>query len=221
MTGTVILAMLGRRLEDEDNAKFPVANKVDAMNNGMIRLINLLDNDHLEELRLIENVPTGEITSGVALLSVLANGVIRNGIEKVYDTDGTKFLHLVDIKDLDKQANTYLAPSTTHGYAYVYGASLYLKPTSITDVDVWYVGKPDLWIPTGTPGDGEIALSAECPLNLALHGLVADMAEAELWKQDGKSEKSGAILTVATTEIQTLNTRAEAERKEELGRTQN
>ena len=213
MTGTVILAMLGRRLEDEANTKFPIENKVDAMNNGMIRLINLLDNDHLEELRVIENVPTGEITAGVALLSVLANGVIRNGVEKVYDTVGTKFLHLVDIKDLDKQANTYLAPSATHGYAYVYGASLYLKPTSLADVDVWYVGKPTLW----SSGD----YSAECPLNLALHGLVADMAESELWKQDGKAEKADAILKVATTEIQTLNARAETERKEELGRTQN
>ena len=192
MTGTVILAMLGRRLEDEANTKFPIENKVDAMNNGMIRLINLLDNDHL---------------------SVLANGVIRNGVEKVYDTVGTKFLHLVDIKDLDKQANTYLAPSATHGYAYVYGASLYLKPTSLADVDVWYVGKPTLW----SSGD----YSAECPLNLALHGLVADMAESELWKQDGKAEKADAILKVATTEIQTLNARAETERKEELGRTQN
>ena len=213
MTGTVILAMLGRRLEDEANKKFPIANKVDAMNNGIIRLVNLLDNDHLEELRDIENVPTGEIASGVALLSVLANGVIRNGVEKVYDTAGTKFLHLVDIKDLDKQANTYLAPSATHGYAYVYGDSLYLKPTSLADVDVWYVGKPTLW----TEGD----YSAECPLNLALHGLVADLAESELWKQDGKAEKSTAIFNSASAEIQVLNQRAESERKEELGRTQN
>lgn len=213
MTGTIILAMLGRRLEDENNAKFPVENKIDAMNNGMIRLINMLDNDHLEELRTIENVPTGEIVDGVALLSVLADGVIRNGVEKVYDTVGTKFLHLVDIKDLDKQANTYLTPSATHGYAYVYGDSLYLKPTTLTDVDVWYIGKPSLWAASG--------YTAECPLNLALHGLVADLAEAELWKQDGKSGKADGVMKVATTEIQTLNARAEAERKEELGRTQN
>ena len=36
--------MLGRRLEDEDLAQFPVENRVDALNNATLRLANLLGN---------------------------------------------------------------------------------------------------------------------------------------------------------------------------------
>lgn len=218
MTFTQISAMLGRRLEDEDSSKFPKQNRIDAVNNAMHRLANVLDNDMLEELRTTDTLTPAEIgTSDIysAALSGLSPVVQRNGIQKVYDTQHSQWVHLVDPIDLEKTGNLYLTPSANYAIAYVYGANIYLMngSTGITAITVWYVGKPTTYVIDSNE-------SSECPFNAGLHPLVVDLAEAELWKQDGKNAKAQAVLEVAEQEIQTLNQRAASERKEVVGRTQ-
>ena len=216
MVGNTMSDMLGRRLEDEDLAKFPLVNRIDAINNAMLRLINLLDNDHLEELRTTDDLDPAAGVHTLIGAGGLVPALVRNGIQKVYDNNAGTFMHLVDPMDLEKTANGYLTPSANYIIAYVYGTNLYVDPTT-NDVTVWYLGIPNLFSSAGA-STGYIAMATACPLNLGLHPIVVDMAEAELWKQDGKSEKAESILVSADKEIETLNQRAVAERKEAMGR---
>lgn len=210
MNFTTMDAQLGRRLADEKSSKYNTASRIDAVNNSMLRLANLLDNDMLEELRTSEIVaPASGLTYALSSLTV---DVMRNGIEKVYDETNTRWIHLVDPMDLEKENNAYLAPSATYPIAYVYGGTLYTKP-SVASISIYHLGQPTPYVEGGNVGD-------ECPLNAGLHPLVLDLAEAELWKMDGKGEKATAVIGIVNTEIQTLNARAEAERKETLGRKQ-
>ena len=209
MNFTIMDAQLGRRLADEKSSKFNQLSRIDAVNNSMLRIANLLDNDMLEELRTTETVAP---TTGEYALSGLATAIVRNGLEKVYDVTNGKWLHLVDTKDLEKENNLYLAPGTNYGIAYIYGATLFIDPHSAS-VKVYHLGQPTPYVQSSNEGD-------ECPLNAGLHPLVLDLAEAELWKMDGKGEKALAIMNIVNTEISTLNARAEAERKEVLGRVQ-
>ena len=209
MDFTTMDAQLGRRLADEKSSKFNELSRIDAVNNAMLRISNLLDNDMLEELRTTQTVVP---TTGSYALSGLTTAIVRNGLEKVYDVTNVKWLHLVDPRDLEKENNMYLAPGTNYGIAYVYGANLIIDPHSAS-VTVYYLGQPTPYI----QGDNE---DDECPLNGGLHPLVLDLAEAELWKMDGKGEKALAIMNIVNAELSTLNARAEAERKEVLGRKQ-
>jgi len=205
-------AMLGRRLEDEDSSKFPMLNRIDAVNNAMLRLVNLLDNDQLEELRTMQTVAP---TVGVYALGSLTTDLVRNGVQKVYSVTDSKWLHLVDPMDLEKTGNLYLTPSADYGITYIYGTNLTVLPAaSGTSITIWYLKQPTPYTTVSTSRDDE------CPLNPALHPLVVDLAEAELWKQDGKGEKAIEVLKIANKEIQTLNERAVAERKETVGKTQ-
>ena len=209
MLGTTARDMLGRRLEDEDLAQFPLLNRVDAINNSTLRLANILDNDLLEELRTTDDLIPA---SGVIALSGLSPALLRNGVLNVYDNANTTWLHLVDPMDLKKSANGYLAPGVNYRIAYVFGANLNVDPQT-ADITVWYLGVPtDLT--TTTIADGSTTLQ----LNTALHPIIVDMAEAELWRQDGKSEKADSILATAYKEIAVLNERALAEKKELIGR---
>jgi len=210
MNFTTMDGQLGRRLADEKSSQFNELSRIDAVNNAMLRIANLLDNDMLEELRTTQTVAP---TTGSYTLASLTTDIVRNGVEKVYDATNTKWLHLVDSKDLEKENNIYLASGTDYGFAYVYGANLIVKP-HVASITIYYLGQPTPY--TSTPD----ILGNECPLNAGLHPLVLDLAEAELWKMDGKGEKASAIMNAVSTEVQTLNARAEAERKETLGRKQ-
>ena len=209
MNFTTMDGQLGRRLADEKSSKFNALSRIDAVNNAMYRIANLLDNDMLEELRTTQTVAP---TTGEYTLSSLTTAIVRNGLEKVYDVTNTKWLHLVDTKDLEKENNIYLAPSANYGIAYVFGGTLNIDPHSAS-VKVYYLGQPTEYVESSNEGD-------ECPLNAGLHPLVLDLAEAELWKMDGKGEKALAIMNLVNAELATLNARAEAERKETLGRKQ-
>ena len=220
MLGYTANNMLGRRMEDEDLAKFPVENRLDAINNATLRLANLLDNDHLDELMSKDDlIPATDGLSpatGSIALSGLSPSLIRNGVRKIYDntTGALGFLHLVDYMDLDKIANGYLTPGANYKIAWIFGSTLYVRPLTVT-VTVWYLGEPTALVVAdlaSSPGTKVLNL------NPVLHPIIVDMAEAELWKQDGKSEKATSILTMADKEIQVLNERAVAERKELIGR---
>lgn len=215
MTFTIMDGQLGRRLADEKSAKFNKLSRIDVVNNAMLRITNLLDNDMLEELRTTQTVSP---TSGEYTIASFTVKIVRNGLEKVYDATHTKWLHLVDPRDLEKENNMYLTPGDDYGIAYVYGDTLFVVPDTAS-IKVYYLGQPMNYVQGVTGGeDGDV--DNEAPLNAGLHPLVLDLAEAELWKMDGKGEKALAIIKMVNIEISTLNARAEVERKETLGRKQ-
>ena len=102
MNFTTMDGQLGRRLADEKSSKFNELARIDAVNNAMLRISNLLDNDMLEELRTTQTVAP---TTGSYALVGLTTAIVRNGVELVYDVTNSKWLHLVDSRDIGKENN--------------------------------------------------------------------------------------------------------------------
>lgn len=143
MTAADMIDLLALRLEDAGKGKFPDGFKLTALNNGQIRVAQMLDNHYLTELQLLEtNIA---VTSGVAALSLLDKDVLRGGegiqMIKKYDTGGL-YMNMIDIKNIKSTENSFLAGSSTNPLAYVFANNIYILPTSITAIDVWYLKMP-------------------------------------------------------------------------------
>jgi hypothetical protein len=137
----------------------------------------------------------------------LTNTPIRNGVVSVKDVSGGKFCTMIEPGDVKRLENTYLAGSSSNPVAYVFQEKIFIEPTSVATVDVWYMKAPtDL-----------AASSVECELNVALHESVVDMAESQLWKMDAKVDRAAAAYGSATAQIQALNARYPAEAPTGIG----
>ena len=133
---------------------------------------------------------------------------IRNGIVavKLY---GGKWATMIEPGDQKRLENTYLAGSATNPISYVFGEKVYVDgaASATTAIDVWYLRQP-------------VAIAAnatECELNIALHEIVVDLAESQLWKMDAKTDRSTAAQTNAATMIEALNARYQGEAPSGIG----
>ncbi len=143
MTGADMLNLLALRLEDAGKGKFPDSFKLDALNNAQIRVAQMIDNHYLTELEVLDtNIA---VTTGAALVSLLTYNVLRGseGIQmiKKYDTGGL-YMNMIDIKNIKTTENPYLAGSVSNPLAYIFQNTIYILPTSITAIDVWYLKMP-------------------------------------------------------------------------------
>ena len=75
------------------------------------------------------------------------------------------------------------------------------------EVDVWYIKSPN---------DLE-ANETECELNIALHELVVDFAESQLWKMAGRLDQAQSAQANALAQAEALNARYEAEKPQGIG----
>ena len=65
MTGTILSANLGLRLEDPSESVFTEAAKVDAINMGQRTVVNVVDNTYLDESKSFYSMDDGKLMSVV------------------------------------------------------------------------------------------------------------------------------------------------------------
>ena len=207
MTGTEMNSNLGLRLEDPAQSVFTEASKVDAINISMRTVCNMLDNGYLTEMERID--PDQALDSGS--VTFLSAGItpIRGGITGIYDETNDKWCTMVETKDLKRLENAYLSGTTSNPVAYVFQETIYVKPTSVALIDIWYLTEPTDYVAG--------AITAECELNPALHELVLDFAEAQLWRMDAKPDRAQSAYNNALNLVKVLNDRYQVEKPEGIG----
>lgn len=138
--------------------------------------------------------------------SITMGEPIRNGVISIKDATNDRFCTMIEAFDVKRTENSLLS-SSSNSIAYVFQNKIYVKPDSISSVDVWYLKEPsDI-----TDGSGEP------DLNEALHEVMLDFAEAQLWRMDAQSERAAAAYQSATNQINALNARYEGEAPEGIG----
>jgi len=207
MTGTEMNSNLGLRLEDPAQSVFTEASKVDAINISMRTVCNMLDNGYLTEMERIDNDQA--LVSGNVTFSTAGITPIRGGITGIYDETNDKWCTMVETKDLKRLENSYLSGTTSNPVAYVFQETIYVKPTSVALIDIWYLTEPTDYVAG--------AITAECELNPALHELVLDFAEAQLWRMDAKSDRATSAYNNALNLVKILNERYQVEKPEGIG----
>ena len=208
MTGNDMIANLGLRLEDPAKSVFTEAAILEALNNSQRSVVNMVDNNYLAELQSIapgKNPSTG--TAGQMTYTEAAVVPIRNGIVGIYDDTNDKWCTMIEPGDVKRLENSYLSGDTSNPIAYVFGESIYVKPTSIALIDIWF-----LKVPTALAAD-----ATECELNLALQELVLDFAESQLWRMDAKAERGQVAYQNAINMVKILNDRYQVEKPEGIG----
>jgi hypothetical protein len=207
MTGTEMNANLGLRLEDPAQSVFTESAKVDAINLSQKTVVNMIDNGYLTELEQIVNDQA--LVSGSVSFTSAGIDPIRGGITGIYDETNNVWCTMIEAKDLKRLENSYLSGTTSNPVAYVFNETIYVKPTSVSLIDIWYLASPTDYV-VG-------ALSAECALNPALHELVLDFAEAQLWRMDAKADRATSAYNNALNLVKVLNERYQVEKPEGIG----
>jgi len=226
MDGTEMIDMLGLRLEDPSEASFTSATKIKAINIAQRTVVNLIDNAYLTELQNIDSYTlhatngftANALTSGSSAFSSLGVDPIRGGVIAVkgYNKTGAEgsyvvsdlgFANMIEPQDVKRLENSYLAGSTSNVVAYVFKESLYVEPTTVEAVDIWFLKNP-----TDIAND-----DTECELNIALHEVILDFAESQLWKMDNKPDRAGVAYTNAINQIKALNERYQVEKPKGIG----
>ena len=203
-----MIANLGLRLEDPAKSVFTETAILDALNLAQKTVCNMLDNAYLVELQTIaENkvVTSGKCTFDTAFGASV--NPLRNGIIGVYDEDNNLWCTMIEPGDVKRLENSYLSGSASNAVAYVFADSIYIKPTSVSTIDVWYIKAPtDL-----------TASSTECELNIALQEMVLDFAESQLWRMDAKSDRATSAYNSALNMMKALNERYQIEKPQGIG----
>jgi len=213
----------------------------------VVNLIDNAYLEELEEVdSAVVDSDTGIDENGLTseAISYTSAGItpIRNGIVAVecYDLTGSAestagagdgtyalssvgFTNMINAKDVKRLENSYLSGSADNVVSYVFNETITVKSSSTVDaVDVWYLKQPvDLDASAPISGEnivaGDGSLEEECQLNIALHEIVVDLAESQLWKMDNKGERAGLAQSGAMGQIKALNDRYQIEKPKGIG----
>jgi len=132
---------------------------------------------------------------------------VRNGITAIYDDSNDLFCSMIEAKDAKRLENSYLAGGTNNPVAYTHGQKIYVSPSSTDTIDVWYLKEP-----TAIGADDN-----EADLNVALHEVILDFAESQLWKMDAKNDRASSASASAMGQIEALNARYPTEAPKGIG----
>lgn len=132
---------------------------------------------------------------------------VRNGITAIYDETNNLFCSMIEAKDAKRLENSYLAGGTNNPVAYTHGQKIYVSPSSTDTIDVWYLKEP-----TAIGAD-----DVEADLNVALHEVILDFAESQLWKMDAKNDRATSASASAMGQIEALNARYPTEAPKGIG----
>ena len=206
MTGNEMLANLGLRLEDPAASVFTATAKLDALNLAQKTVVNMVDNGFLTELESIV-AATSTASDGTKTFTSAGIDPVRGGIAGIYSVTNTSWCTMVETKDLKRLENTYLSGTTSNPIAYVFNETIYILPAATTSIDIWYLSEPTALVADAT----------QCVLNPALHELVLDFAEAQLWRMDAKADRASAAYNNALNIVKVLNDRYQVEKPEGIG----
>jgi len=136
------ITQLGLRVEDADKKKFPEKLRREVLEYSQVKIANMLHNAYLTELEYLVSNKTA--SPDVYLLSSLPYKVLRGaeGILKVKLTSG-RYCTRIDIKDLKRLENTYIAGTDDNPLYYVFEDKIYVK-TTVTEphIDIYYLKLP-------------------------------------------------------------------------------
>jgi len=193
-----MITNMGLRLEDPAKSVFTEAAILDSLNLAQKTVCNMLHSSYLVELQTIadnKSVTSGQCTFATAFGANV--NPLRNGITGVYDESNDLWCTMIESSDVKSLENSYLTGDATNPVAYIFADSIYVRPTSISVIDVWYIKAP-----TDLAAD-----TTECELNVALQEMVLDFAEAQLWRMDAKSDRATGAYNSALNMVKTLNER--------------
>ena len=208
MTGNEMITTLGLRLEDPAGSVFTSATIVEALNTAQRTVVNTIHNNYLAELQSIEgdkNPSTG--TAGQMTYAAASVAPIRNGIVGIYDDTNDKWCTMIEPGEIKGQENSYLSGDTSAPVAWTFGESIYVRPTTIALIDIWYIKAPTALAASGS----------ECDLNISLQEILLDFAEAQLWRMDAKAERGNVAYSNAMNMVKILNERYAVDRISGIG----
>ena len=204
---------LGLRLEDTGENNFNTATKDSALNSAQRMVANFLHESYLTELEFKDSVTI----SGTGGLITLDGGnatnkssqvPIRNSIRAVQL--GTKFAIRIPFSDAKKLENEYLGADATNPVYWVFGNNINIRPNAqvggFTNAVLYYLKTPT-----------DIANNVEPILNSALHDIMIDLAEAEIYRMDNKLDRSQLARASAMEQIKMLNDRYAIEQPTGVG----
>ena len=241
MTGNQMLDTLALRLEDPSSTAFTFAAKLDALNIAQREVVNIIHNGYLTDLQVIDSqsvhatnafqnnqlaVSTANVTFASAGIAPIRNGIIAIKVYNLgssgsgsYAASSMGFANMIEPRDIKRLENSYLAGTDTNPVAYVFQETIFVEiGTDVTSlgsggtthgIDIWYLKQPTALVANDT----------ECELNIALHTLVVDLAEHQLWKMDNKADRGALAYNNAISQITALNERYATESPNGIGTT--
>ena len=217
MTGNDLSSILGLRLEDPAQSTFTSQAKMDAINIAQRSVVNMVDNGYLDEL---ESIVSGHsISGGSATFSAVFganNNPIRGGIVGVFDNTNGLWCTMIEAKDVKRLENSYLSGDTSNAVFYAFKETIYIKPTTVSSIDVWYLKAPTDFVYTDSSASSG-GMASTCELNPALYELVLDFAESQLWRMDAKNDRATSAYNSALNILKTLNERYQLEKPQGIG----
>ena len=197
---TSLLSELGIRLEDADKVKFTDALKLQALNNSQKIMANLLNSAYLTELENIDSAV--DASTGSILLSALNGGesILRGGegIVKIQVTISATDIWSTEIElsDIKRTENSFLSGTDTNPLHYIFSSTINFLVTTIAGMtaDVYYLTEPT-----------EITADIDPILNLSLHSILLDLAEAYCWSIDDKAARGENANSAGMLMIKNLN----------------
>jgi hypothetical protein len=213
MTRAQMHTKLGLRLEDTGENNFNTATKDSALNSAQRMVANFLHEAYLTELEFKDSITisgTGGLITldGGSATNKTSQIPIRNSIRAVQL--GTKYAIRIPFSDVKKLENEYLGADSTNPVYWVFGNNVNIRPNatvgSFTNAVLYYLKTPT-----------DIANNVEPILNSALHDIMIDLAEAELWRMDNKSDRSQIAKASAMEQIKMLNDRYAIEQPTGVG----
>lgn len=208
-----LLTKLGIRMEDEDENTFEKPDKLKALNDTSMELVGLVDNAYLTELEELSSKQACTLSGGriYQAFTTISGGNDNNVLGKlgitgvtVYDngaSSGVIAEEYKTLKETQDEANSLKAGSATRPKYFVHGEKVYIyttTKTAATYVEVWYLRKPVT-----------VSTSVDPLIGDHLFNIWLDLAEAQLWKQDHKSDRAKAAYDLALLKIKTLNEKAQ------------
>ena len=204
---------LGLRLEDTGENNFNTATKDSALNSAQRMVANFLHEAYLTELEFKDNVSISG-TGGLITLDGAGNAnktskvPIRNSIRAVQL--GTKYAIRIPFSDAKKLENEYLGADSVNPVYWVFGNNVNIRPNAqvggFTNAFLYYLRTPT-----------DIANGVEPILNSALHDIMIDLAEAEIYRMDNKLDRSQLARASAMEQIKMLNDRYAIEQPTGVG----
>jgi len=195
---------LGIRLEDASESNFTEATKLLALNRGQIQCCHFLHSAYLTELEAVET--DLDISGGSYSISSLdsSNGALKGGegiIAVAFDLDDAgsyTFATQVDLKNIKRTENTYLADSLTNFLYYIHGNTIYClwggDTKASADGQIFYLSIP-----------ATMTTDVDPEINSGLHEIMLLFAEAICWAMDGQIDRRTKAMESALAQVEVLN----------------
>lgn len=210
-----MLTLLSQKVEDEANTLLTADEKTLAINHAQVKVASLVDKSYLHPLETLQTsvaVSSGSVDlSGIGIFDNMLHRKIE--LIKVSNTASEDaYIHIIDFEEIHKLQNKYYEDTNMDstynyaGHAYLWGTVLYVKPSNVSSIDIYYYKKPTSFV-TAVSSPTTQSLSTECELDPILHEPVVDIAASDIFFRDNKDGRARASFENAIAIINVANQR--------------